>query len=247
MKYFVVPDIHGQYDKINQLLNKILDKKKSDDMIVFLGDYVDRGSQSKEVIDLCYELSKRNDTIFLFGNHDVEFYNSIVNIENNDITSLEWLSRNSIETLQSYHIDCNVIKNLTLVDLVNIEADQSFESLFSYFIQEIKRFKLTDEFAKLSSFINHKCQYIFETDRYIFSHSGGVSFLKPEHHSNMQWLWSRDFKQRDYSDKLFVCGHTPVEEVTLINDCLLCDTGSVFTGSQLPYIILNELGDMHIE
>ena len=41
--YYVIPDIHGQYEKLNKLLNKIIDHKQPDDKIVFLGDYVDRG------------------------------------------------------------------------------------------------------------------------------------------------------------------------------------------------------------
>lgn len=35
-KVFVVPDIHGEYDKLLRLMDKILDKRTKDDLIIFL-------------------------------------------------------------------------------------------------------------------------------------------------------------------------------------------------------------------
>ena len=55
-KVFVVPDIHGEYDKLLRLMDKILDKRTNDDLIIFLGDYIDRGKQSNRVINYIFNL-----------------------------------------------------------------------------------------------------------------------------------------------------------------------------------------------
>ena len=44
-----ITDIHGEYDKLCAVLDKI--QPKSDDTIVFMGDYIDRGNKSREVVD----------------------------------------------------------------------------------------------------------------------------------------------------------------------------------------------------
>ena len=47
MVMYVVPDIHGEYNKLMTLMGKINEEKRPEDTIVFLGDYIDRGKRSK--------------------------------------------------------------------------------------------------------------------------------------------------------------------------------------------------------
>mgnify|MGYP000825158492 CR=1 FL=1 len=47
-----ISDIHGEYEKLCSVLNKIDPKKE--DTIIFMGDYIDRGSKSKEVVAVSY-------------------------------------------------------------------------------------------------------------------------------------------------------------------------------------------------
>ncbi|MEL7028585.1 MAG: metallophosphoesterase, partial [Pseudomonadota bacterium] len=60
MRIYAVGDIHGRADLLNDLLNLIADDMSDADQmivrLVFLGDYVDRGLYSKEVIDRLVEL-----------------------------------------------------------------------------------------------------------------------------------------------------------------------------------------------
>ena len=119
--YYVIPDVHGQYNKLNKLLNKIIDHKKPGDKIIFLGDYVDRGKNSSKVIDLLHSIKNRSDVILLIGNHDIAFYNSILNVNNFDLSSIEWLCHNSIETLESYQINCDELKHLEIDDLLSLQ------------------------------------------------------------------------------------------------------------------------------
>lgn len=242
--YYVIPDIHGQYEKLNKLLNKIIDHKQPDDKIVFLGDYVDRGKDSSKVIDLIHSIKDRSDVILLMGNHDIAFYNSIININNFDLSSIEWLSHNSIETLESYNINCDELKYLEIDDLLSLQTKLDIKRRFNQFLKEIYAFKESDEFKKLKEVILD-CEYYYETDDFLFSHSGGLNFLKPEEHSTTQWVWSRDFQKRKFSDKTYVVGHTPTsfgDVEYLDSNILMCDTGSVYDkNKQLPFIPLNRI------
>ena len=65
-----VGDIHGCLDKLTCLMDMIdVDPKR--DTLVFMGDYIDRGTQSKEVVDYLIDLARRQRrVIFLKGNHE---------------------------------------------------------------------------------------------------------------------------------------------------------------------------------
>jgi len=68
MSKFAIGDIHGCLDKLEDLLGKI--DPKPDDSLIFLGDYIDRGENTKGVIDALIKLSSHCRCIFLRGNHE---------------------------------------------------------------------------------------------------------------------------------------------------------------------------------
>jgi len=69
-KIFVIGDIHGCFDKLRALMDKI-PINDSSDQLIFIGDYIDRGSSSLEVVDYLIDLKNRlPGTIFLKGNHE---------------------------------------------------------------------------------------------------------------------------------------------------------------------------------
>jgi serine/threonine protein phosphatase 1 len=69
-KIFVVGDIHGCFDKLRALMDKI-PINYAQDQLIFIGDYIDRGPSSVEVVDYLIDLKKRfPGTIFLMGNHE---------------------------------------------------------------------------------------------------------------------------------------------------------------------------------
>jgi serine/threonine protein phosphatase 1 len=69
-RIFAVGDIHGCYDRLRALLDRIpLDWSR--DQLVFMGDYIDRGPQSFEVVDHLIGLQELHpDIVFLKGNHE---------------------------------------------------------------------------------------------------------------------------------------------------------------------------------
>ena len=74
-KIFAVGDIHGCYKKLRVLMDRIPMNYK-EDTLVFLGDYIDRGDESFEVVAYLAELRKKHPGIvFLKGNHEELFFN----------------------------------------------------------------------------------------------------------------------------------------------------------------------------
>jgi serine/threonine protein phosphatase 1 len=73
MACYVIGDIHGCLEELACLVDQIPIEK--DDRVVFLGDYVDRGPNSKGVISYLLEVEKRplREIVFLSGNHEEMF------------------------------------------------------------------------------------------------------------------------------------------------------------------------------
>jgi serine/threonine protein phosphatase 1 len=110
-KTFVVGDIHGCHNELRRLLLKVSPHPQRDTFI-FLGDYIDRGPNSKEVLDTLIELKKNhNRLITLKGNHEEAFLDFISG-KNKDF----FLRIGGVQTLRSYGIselaDPYSIKNI---------------------------------------------------------------------------------------------------------------------------------------
>lgn len=83
MRRFVMGDIHGEYKHLVNVLKKSgFDYDK--DLLIQLGDLVDRGSEPFKCID---ELLKIKNTIFIKGNHDACFMEWFHSGKYNDLTS----------------------------------------------------------------------------------------------------------------------------------------------------------------
>ena len=63
-----ITDIHGEYYKLCAVLEKI--QPKADDTIVFMGDYIDRGKKSREVVDEIINLQNVCKCVYLIGSHE---------------------------------------------------------------------------------------------------------------------------------------------------------------------------------
>ncbi|WP_342572648.1 metallophosphoesterase family protein [Paenibacillus sp. FSL R5-0749] len=98
----MVSDIHGCIDPFNQLLHDINYNSKYDQLIL-LGDYVDRGPNSKEVVKEVIQLVKEHHAIALRGNHDQRFVDFI--IEGSSLIKAKFIEHGGLQTLQSY---CNI-------------------------------------------------------------------------------------------------------------------------------------------
>lgn len=100
---YAIGDIHGQLNKLAPLL-KIIGKEESA-TFVFIGDYIDRGPKSKEVIDLLIKFSQDHKCVFLKGNHESLLENArgyLTNKHQHHETFMLWLMNGGDQTCKSY-------------------------------------------------------------------------------------------------------------------------------------------------
>lgn len=97
-RILAIGDIHGCLTALDTLLEFV--QLQPDDTLIFLGDYVDRGPNSRGVVERLIELSARPNTVFLRGNHDLWMENA--REDRNWFTS--WFHGNvgGLETMHSY-------------------------------------------------------------------------------------------------------------------------------------------------
>ena len=116
-KIFAIGDVHGRFDLLQKLSVNIMDESNPGDTIVFLGDYVDRGMQSQQVIDfLMKDPFPDRKLVCLKGNHEDMMLDSC----NGDYYMTQsWMINGGDKTLLSYnqkvpqsHI--NFISNMSL-------------------------------------------------------------------------------------------------------------------------------------
>ena len=74
MRYIAITDIHGELEKLENLFSK-LDIRK-EDKFIFMGDYIDRGPNSKGVVDRVIEQSNYNECVYLIGSHEYALMHS---------------------------------------------------------------------------------------------------------------------------------------------------------------------------
>jgi serine/threonine protein phosphatase 1 len=91
-----IGDIHGCSDALKALIDAI--QPAADDTIVALGDYVDRGPDSREVISQLLTLGDRCHLVPLLGNHEIMMLNALSSQSDFSL----WLNFGGLETLSSY-------------------------------------------------------------------------------------------------------------------------------------------------
>jgi serine/threonine protein phosphatase 1 len=93
----IIGDVHGHYDTLISLLDAIA--PKSDDRIYFLGDLIDRGPQSAQVVDFVY----KNKYPCLLGNHEQMLLDAVGNGQISSNLLQAWLYSGGYATLVSYN------------------------------------------------------------------------------------------------------------------------------------------------
>jgi serine/threonine protein phosphatase 1 len=100
-RLFAISDIHGCFSPFYELVVNIIELKKSDRLIL-LGDYIDRGEHSREVIDFIIDLQKKGfDIKALIGNHELMLMDSWNDPDNIPL----WEMNGGLRTLQSFGVE----------------------------------------------------------------------------------------------------------------------------------------------
>jgi len=124
-RLFAISDIHGCFKPFYELVVKEIDLKK-EDRLILLGDYIDRGEQSKEVIDFIIDLKKSGFNItVLTGNHE----QMLLDAYHDEMNEYLWFMNSGMATLISFGIeDLHELENKYL----------SFFSELDYFLESGK-------------------------------------------------------------------------------------------------------------
>ncbi|MCC2670967.1 MAG: metallophosphoesterase [Armatimonadetes bacterium] len=181
MRTFVVGDIHGHASKLRKLLPKLHERAEEGDTLIFIGDFIDRGPDSRGVIDLVIEQSLggwNGPVVGIRGNHEILMLDSLERRPRYGFDA--WMQNGGLETIGSYTGGRVTRTWLEAVPASHIE-----------FLHNLKDWH--------------------EDEHGIYVHAGLKPGLQPAECDEDSWQWIRsEFIESDYAwEKVVVFGHTP--------------------------------------
>ena len=211
-RIYVIGDIHGRSDLLDQMVEAIkrdLDKNPAaDGLTVTLGDYVDRGPDSRGVLDRLARNPFPTKYIALKGNH-VELFEAFLN---DPSVASQWRRLGGLETLHSYGVSVTAV-------MVGKGFEEASRALQKAVPEEHLRFLAT---LKLSMSVGE----------YFLCHAGVRPGIPLERQRAEDLLWIRDefLNSRTSFGKVVVHGHTPVASPEVLPTRINIDTGAFATG-----------------
>lgn len=177
MRILAIGDIHGCSIAFDTLLASV--NPQPNDTIITLGDYVDRGPDSKGVVERLIALHKKGQLIALRGNHE------LMMLQARDGKRSQWLAKGGDATLTSYLSSDKANKKVT------------------------KASKLANVPDKHWNFIENLCVDWYEIDTHFFVHANAHPHKPlPEQPKRMLFWEKFDNPAPHFSGKTMVCGHT---------------------------------------
>jgi serine/threonine protein phosphatase 1 len=214
-RIYAIGDIHGRRDLLDLILKRVKDDLRArphpSPHVVFLGDYVDRGPDSRGVIDKLLELARAPlQTTFLLGNHDSYLLGYLEDPEWSE-RSLHWFhgGMGGAATLASYGVH----------DVSDAEPQRSHAAFLASFPEDHAAFL-------------YRCAYMEKIGGYLFVHAGvrpGVP-LDKQVREDLLWIREPFLSSREDHGVKVVHGHTIVPYVEHRQNRIALDTGAVRTG-----------------
>lgn len=207
---FAVGDIHGCLEHLKRLMKRI-PYVKGRDILIFLGDYLDRGPDSRGVLNFLCELQDTgHETVMLMGNHEYYLLEAARTGDENFIRTLRLIGVEA--TLQSYKVDdLSKIKGLAFMP----ERHRRFLRGLTPFL-EMEGFIFVHAGLDPSKALNEQ--------------------IPPAIYEIRDVFFSSNF---DFG-KTVVFGHTPFETPFVAPDRIGIDTGAVY-GNLLTAVELPEV------
>lgn len=219
LRIYAVGDIHGNADALRDVFARIdADKPKwagRRSIEVYLGDYVDRGPASRDVLDMLLARSQVEELLLLKGNHEA----MLLEFLNDPSLLRHWRQYGGLQTMMSYGLKPSL--NPTP--------------------EEQK--KLARELAERMPPTHHKliasmpCSTRFGD--FFFVHAGVRPGVPLKDQKEEDLLWIRDeflLHERDF-EKIVVHGHTPVAEPEVHSNRINLDVGAYATGKLACLVI----------
>ncbi|MCD6330395.1 MAG: serine/threonine protein phosphatase [Candidatus Cloacimonetes bacterium] len=194
-RLITVGDIHGQFDMLQELMGKI--KPSQNDFFVFIGDYIDRGAKSREVIDYLIDFSQKYNAVFLKGNHE-DMLLDLLGLDERAINGAYYERNGGEFTARSYGN-----ADSTIEDLEKLIPEEHLQ-----FIKNTKIFFETEHY-----FFSHG------------GVMPGIPFAEQKREV-MLWIRYQFIHYPTGLDKIVVFGHSPQRKVLIENDKIGIDTGA---------------------
>jgi serine/threonine protein phosphatase 1 len=223
-RIYAIGDIHGRLDLLDHVIGKIdLDMKRApctEAFTVTLGDYIDRGPNSRGVIERLMQNPFPTAFIPLKGNHE-ELFETF--IENPSIGG-QWRRLGGLETLHSYGVPVSSL-------MVGKGFDQAAKSLREKVPQT--------HFAFLKSL-----KTSISSELFFLCHAGVRPGIPLDRQSTNDLLWIREEFLDSPMDfgKRVIHGHTPTNVPEVLANRINIDTGAFMTG-RLTCLVLE--GERH--
>lgn len=212
-RVYAIGDIHGRLDLLDELLERIesdrLERGRSKTIIIFLGDLIDRGPSSAQVIERLRTYSPPGARlVFLSGNHE-EVLLRLLRGEGQYLR--DWLRFGGAECARSYGIGPSSLKRMSAERAVAVLREKIPASHQSF----------------LQAFVD-----TFRTGGYLFVHAGIRPGVQLAEQSQEDLRWIREPFLNNDSDHGFVVvhGHTIAEEVQIRGNRIGLDTGAYHSG-----------------
>lgn len=209
-RLFAVGDVHGCVDELDRLIGAL--RLRQDDTVVFIGDYIDRGPDSRGVIDLLGTLASQAAarTVFLRGNHEDM---CLSYLGRGGRFGEVWLRNGGAAALHSYGV------------APRAPVDEALASIGPAHLAWLEQLATS-----------------FATREYLFVHAGVRPGVRWEEQYEEDLLWIRDEFVPHVHDlgRTVIFGHTPLREVLVDEPYKIgIDTGCVY-GRDLTAIELRE-------
>lgn len=221
-RIYCIGDVHGYCDILKQMHIKIHMDIKENPIekitIIHLGDYINRGPQSREVIEYLMRLSQQNtqiEYIHLYGNHE----NAIIEfIDDPTGQGREWYAWPNEKYLDSYGVDAT---EKDAVQLAKIIKETVPPSHFN-FIRQLPHY--------------------FQIDDFLFVHNGPRPGIKLEEQTKEDLINNREpfMSMCDPHEYFVIHGHTSTSDyqVDIKPNRINLDTGLFYPNGQLTCGIL---------
>jgi len=219
-RVYAVGDIHGRADLLNELRAMILDDAgddaKSRKVVVYLGDYIDRGRDSRGVVQALVEAPLEGfEEVHLMGNHDAWMLDCL----EGDELDLSWLLNGGPATLESYGVSPPADLTLEGLEAARRDLGEKVPAAHREFFKGLK--------------LSH-----VEGD-YLFVHAGirpGVP-LAQQQRDDLLWIREEFLYSNLDHGKIVIHGHSPAHQVQVYSNRIGIDTWA-FATSQLTCLVL---------
>ena len=211
---YVIGDVHGRFDLLKNLLTQIeediLREPSRKTLLAFVGDLIDRGPNSAQVVEYLrnYDSNVAVRKVFILGNHEEVF----LRILGGDTSLIsKWLEFGGFECLQSYGLDAG--------ELGALPAEQV--------LQTIRQAVPKAHVEFLGSFVD-SCRF----QDFLFVHAGirpGIE-LDAQRQADMRWIREPFLSDKTNHGFVVVHGHTITTEVETRRNRIGIDTGAYRTG-----------------